>query len=113
MKAYLVERNRIWNAVKLLPIFLLCVSPLFTLNRYVLQLYAAVTRQGLAGKFARDYSYTAGAVTICRAYVAALRQLPAMLRARRRIHRRMRLSKRERYALISRFKLDAIDLALK
>jgi GT2 family glycosyltransferase len=45
LKAYLVERNRIWTAVKVLPPFLLLVSPLFTANRYLLQAYAAITRQ--------------------------------------------------------------------
>jgi GT2 family glycosyltransferase len=112
-KAYLVERNRIWNAVKFLPRFLLCVSPLFTLNRYLLQFYAAVTHQGLAGKFVRDYSFAQGALTIGLAYLAALWRLPSVVRERRRIHRGARLTKRERYELISRFKLDAIELALK
>ncbi|MBX3025900.1 glycosyltransferase family 2 protein [bacterium] len=112
-KAFLVERNRIWNAVKFLPGFLLLVSPLFTLNRYLLQLYAAATRQGLAGKFARDYSYAQGATTIAAAYLAAAWHLPPMWRARRHIQRRSALSKRQLYELISRFKLDAIELALK
>lgn len=112
-KAFLVERNRIWNAVKFLPGFLLLVSPLFTLNRYLLQLYAGITRQGLAGKFARDYSYAQGALTIGGAYLAAAWRLPAMWRARRRLQRHSALSRRELYELISRFKLDAIELALK
>jgi GT2 family glycosyltransferase len=112
-KAYLVERNRIWNAVKLLPAFLLFMSPLFTLNRYLLQFYAAKTRQGAAGSFARDYSYAEAALIIGGAYLAALWGLPGVVRQRRQIQRSRRLSKREWYDLVSRFKLDAIELALK
>ncbi len=56
-KAYHVERNRIWNAVKLLPRFILLVSPLFTLNRYLLQGYAVATHQGLSSDFVKEYSY--------------------------------------------------------
>lgn len=112
-KAYFVERNRIWNAVKFLPLFLLCMSPLFTVNRYLLQGYAAVTRQGVAGRFARDYSWPEVMVVVLRAHLAALWQLPQMIAKRRAILRRSRLSRREWYEIISRFKLDAIELALK
>lgn len=112
-KAYFVERNRIWNAVKFLPPFLLCISPLFTVNRYLLQAYAAATRQGAAGRFARDYSWPQAMVIVLRAHVAALWRLPQMIAKRRAILRGSRLSRREWYDVISRFKLDAIELALK
>jgi GT2 family glycosyltransferase len=112
-KAYHVERNRIWNAVKLLPRFILLVSPLFTLNRYLLQGYAAATHQGLSSEFVKEYSYPQLAWLLLRAYAAALRRLPEMLAKRRAIDRTRRISTREWYGLISRYKLDAIELALK
>jgi GT2 family glycosyltransferase len=112
-KAYHVERNRIWNAVKLLPRFILIVSPLFTLNRYLLQFYAAMTHRGLSDKFVKEYSWLELAFLLARAYAAALLRLPAMLRKRRQLLRRRRISTDEWYRLISRFKLDAIELALK
>ena len=112
-KAYHVERNRIWNAVKLLPRFILLVSPLFTINRYLLQAYAAATHQGLSSEFVKEYSYPQLAVLMVRAYAAALWRLPEMLRKRRAIARTRRITIQEWYALISRYKLDAIELALK
>lgn len=112
-KAYHVERNRIWNAVKLLPPFLLLISPLFTLNRYLLQGYAAATHRGLSDEFVKEYSLPQLAVLLVRAYAAALLALPRMLARRRAISRARRLSVEEWYALVSRFKLDAIELALK
>lgn len=112
-KAYHVERNRIFNAVKLLPRFILFVSPLFTLNRYLLQFYAAVTHRGLSERFVKEYSWVGLAWLLLRAYAAALWRLPEMLRKRRELSRRRRVSVDDWYRLISRFKLDAIELALK
>jgi GT2 family glycosyltransferase len=112
-KAYHVERNRIYNAVKLLPRFILFVSPLFTLNRYLLQFYAAWTHRGLSGHFVKEYSWAGLLFVMIRAYSAALVRLPEMLVKRRRISRARRISVGEWYSLISRFKLDAIELALK
>ncbi len=112
-KAYHVERNRIYNAVKLLPRFVLMMSPLFTLNRYLLQFYAARTRRGLSAQFMKDYSWAELCWVLAKAYTAGLVKLPEMLRKRRAISRTRKLSVEEWYALISRFKLDAIELALK
>ena len=112
-KAYHVERNRIYNAIKLLPRFILVVSPLFTLNRYLLQFYAAMTHRGLSEKLVKEYSWPELAWILARAYGSALLRLPTMLAKRRAISRRRRLSVTEWYRLISRHKLDAIELALK
>ncbi|HLQ39051.1 MAG TPA: glycosyltransferase, partial [Planctomycetota bacterium] len=112
-KAYHVERNRIWNAVKLLPRFVLLMSPLFTLNRYLMQGYAAATHAGLSASFVKEYSWLQLAWLLLRAYLAALWRLPGMLQKRRRLARGRRITTREWYELISRYKLDAIELALK
>ncbi len=112
-KAYHVERNRIWVAAKCVPRFILFVSPFFTANRYLMQAYAAYTHQGLSGEFVKEYSYPQLLVLLVRAYVSALWRLPRMLRKRRAISRTRKLTVREWYGLISRYKLDAIELALK
>ena len=112
-KAYHVERNRIWNAIKLLPRFILVMSPLFSLNRYLMQAYAAKTHSGLSADFVKEYSWLYLVWLMLRAYTAALWRLPRMLRERRRLSQRRRITTREWYDLISRYKLDAIELALK
>ena len=112
-KAYHVERNRIYNAVKLLPVFIVMMSPLFTLNRYLMQFYAARTQRGLSSRFVKDYSWFGLLRVLARAYAVALVRLPQMIRQRRAIARTRRISVDEWYGLISRFKLDAIELALK
>ena len=112
-KAFHVERNRIWNAVKLLPRFVLFTSPLFTINRYLMQGYAAATKSGLSSDFIKEYSWLQLIWILMRAYAAALIRLPRMVRERHRLSRRRKITTREWYDLISRYKLDAIELALK
>jgi GT2 family glycosyltransferase len=112
-KAYHVERNRIYNVIRLMPRFIVFVSPLFTLNRYLMQGYALVTRQGLPRDFVKEYSYLGLLGVLIRAYSRAMFRLPTLLRQRREISKRRTISTREWYDLISRFKLDAIELALK
>ena len=112
-KAYHIEHNRIFAAVKFLRRFLLLVSPLYTLNRYLMQFYAARTRLGISAEFVKEYSWFELGLILTRAYAAALVRLPTLLRQRRELHGRRKISKKEWYRLFSRFKLDAIELALK
>ena len=86
---------------------------MFTINRYLMQAYAAFTHQGLSEQFVKEYSYLQLFVLLFRARLAAFVKLPRMLRKRREISRSRKISVRDWYALISRFKLDAIELAMK
>jgi GT2 family glycosyltransferase len=112
-KAYHVERNRIYCLWKWMPRFLVFVSPLFTLNRYAMQGYAAHTHQGLSAEFVREYSFARLFMLLIQARLAALYRLPRMLAKRKQIRNMRTISVRDWYGLISRFKLDAIELALK
>ena len=112
-KAYHVERNRIFIAIKLLPRFLLFMSPLFALNRYLMQGYAAYTHRGISGEFVREYSYTRLVWILIHARLSAWWHLPSMLRKRLHLRRTRKVTTAEWYRMISRFKLDAIELALK
>jgi GT2 family glycosyltransferase len=112
-KAYHVERNRIYNLIRLMPRFIIAMSPLFTLNRYLMQGYAVATRQGLPAEFVKEYSFLGLVGVLFRAYGMALIRLPVLLRQRSKISKRRTISTQEWYAMISRFKLDAIEIALK
>ncbi len=112
-KAYLVERNRIWNAVKLFPKRLLLLSPLYTLARYLAQAYAALAGRGISSEFARDYSRLALLAILTRAYLAALAGMPAVLAERRNIQRGRRLGALAVYGLMRRYRLPLAELAFK
>jgi hypothetical protein len=112
-KAFHVERNRIYCLWKWMPRFLLFVSPLFTANRYAMQAYAAYTHQGASSALLKEYSSARLVLLLIQARLAALLRLPRMLAKRRHIRNNRKISVRDWYGLISRFKLDAIELALK
>ncbi len=112
-KAFLVERNRIWNALKLFPLRLLALSPLYTLARYMAQAFATASGKGISSSFVRDYSRLQLAGILLRAYASALNQLPEILRERRRIQKNRRLGALAVYVLMKRYRLPALELAFK
>jgi GT2 family glycosyltransferase len=124
LKAFLVERNRLWVAVKCLPLPLLLPAPFFTVLRFAFLVAAVVLHRGPAGRFVRggttawipdgtvdgirkaDWLSQAGtpialAGVLARALIAGLRGVPAMWRKRRAIQRRRRVST---WALVQRWR---------
>jgi GT2 family glycosyltransferase len=94
LKAFLIERNRVFVAVKTFPLALLLVSPFFTAARFAFHAYGAIFSIGSSGRFAAGASRAGLAVAIVRAYISALGYLPQMWRSRRAIRRSVRLSDR-------------------
>ena len=117
-KAYHVERQTASTAPwKLLPSFILLMSPLFTVNRYLAaEFYAARDAAGDSRPASHE-----GTTLVDRAAGRASAgpcgrarvHLPEMIRQATRHRAHAALSVDEWYRLISRFKLDAIRLALK
>lgn len=112
-KAYLVERNRIWNSIRLLPMRLLVLSPLWTLARYAMQGYAAASGQGMSSSFRRDYSRTNLVGILARAYRDAFARLPEVWRQRREIQAGSRLGAFAVYRLLRKHRLPLRELAFK
>jgi GT2 family glycosyltransferase len=112
-KAYLVERNRIWNAIKLFPRRLLFLSPFYTLARYAAQAYATATGKGISSSFARDYSRMELLGILLRAYAAALAKLPEIWRERREIQAKRRLGALAVFMLMKRYRLPLLELSFK
>jgi hypothetical protein len=112
-KAFLVERNRAWVALKCLPAPLLIVNPVFTLLRLGAQGFGALSRTGAAGRFASDHSVGALAAIFLRAVVAALRGLPRAWQKRRVVQRRRRISAFDALAWVTRYRMGLREIALK
>ena len=112
-KAFLVERNRLWVAVKLFPMPLLLISPLFTLWRFFWHLSSILRSRGLAGGVTREYSAGSLFVALVRAYLSGLQGLGEILRKRRMVFRSRRITYRQFYALLHRYRISARDLALR
>jgi len=109
-KIFLVERNRIWLALKLFPWKMLLLLPLYSTLRYLYSFWSLVARRGDVGRAARHSSVWAMLGAVLRADYRAARQLPRMLRKRRDVARRRRISTREFLQLLRRHQISARDL---
>ena len=90
LKAYYVERNRLFLAVKNLPARELLLSPFYALARYWWHVAYALRGRGKAAEFQQDGSSGARlALVVFQAYAALLSRLPALWRQRRQIKRRI------------------------
>jgi len=113
LKAFLVERNRVWIVVKYFPLPLLLKSPFYTLYRFLLQAYGALAGRGAAGKFAAQYSSWRLLKVLLRAYGSAIRGIPKMWRKRKDIQKFTRVPKSEIFDWFHRFGISAREIALK
>jgi GT2 family glycosyltransferase len=113
LKAFLVERNRAWVAVKCLPLPLLVLSPIFTVLRFGAQAFGALSGHGAAGRFTTNHSGRDLFVVLGRAGVAALRGLPRAWHKRRRVQRQRRITVGDAFGWIARHGMGLREIALK
>ncbi len=111
LKAFLVERNRLWVAARNFPLGKLMMSPLYTMLRYALQAWGGLRGTGAAGRYAREKSRGSLLLVLLRAQWAALRGLPRALGARKNIP--VRISRAEIDRWFADFGIGALELALK
>ncbi len=111
LKAYHVERNRIWLLFGLLPWSWVVASPFWTTLRMALQAWGAFRGRGAAAHLARERSLLHLVAVTLQAWAAAAAGLPRVLRRRRRLVRR--LSHREWRALLRAHRLGAREVALR
>jgi GT2 family glycosyltransferase len=109
-KIFLVERNRIWLALKLFPWQLLALLPFYSAIRYLYSFWSLATRRGDIGRAARRGSVWTTLGAVLRAEYHAARQASRMLRKRRDVAHRQRISTREFVQLLRRHRISARDL---
>ncbi len=112
-KAFYVERNRVWIAIKYFPLSLLLKSPFYTLLRFLLQGYGALTGQGAAGRFTQEYSHLLLLRVLLKAYLAAFKGIPKMWKKRKEMEKWIRVSKKETLTWFDRFGIGARKISLQ
>ena len=112
LKAFLIERNRIWVAVKTFPPALLAASPFFTLLRFAYHAYGSLFLVGSSGQYAAECSRMNLALMMLKAYWSGLKFFPEMWRSRRKIRQFARLPNRDFAALIRRHRITLRALTL-
>jgi GT2 family glycosyltransferase len=113
LKAFLVERNRIWVLLKYYPAELIVASVFFTCKRLLFQAYGAFSGRGASAKFSAEQGTAQAACILFRAWSAALGSLFRVLRQRRAFASHRRIGRREIYRLFKTFGISASELALK
>jgi len=88
LKAYYVERNRLFTVIKDFPSPLWSLIPIYSSWRYLHHAFGALTGRGLASEFQRDGESVWALIGIVySAHRDALKALPNLLRKRRQIRR--------------------------
>ncbi len=113
LKAFHVERNRVWVLLKHFPWPLVLISPLYTCVRVLWQAVGVATGRGAAARLAHEGSFLAVAAIALRAWWAAAAGAPRMLAERRRLRATSRMSSADFYRLLDEFRLTAREVALK
>ena len=112
-KAFQVERNRVWVAIKCLPLCTLLFSPGYTAVRFAFQAYGALTGQGAAGKFTAGTSAGSLLRVLIRAYGSALAGAGAMWTTRRGVLASAALTPGDFRRLLRRHRISVRELTLK
>lgn len=112
LKAYYVERNRLYTIVKNFPARMLWAAPFASMARYAWHLAALAAGRGKTG----EYRQAGNAVAllpflVIRAYITAFFRLPGLLAARRHVRSTRRISPAEFRALLERHSITARQVA--
>ena len=110
-KIYLTERNRIWHAVRNLPVGMLLRSPYYTGLRYWYLVKGLLRGRGAAARAVERASFLTVAATVLRAWIVGLALAPPFLLKRLSNHGRRRVSIREIHEWHQRFGVDVETLA--
>lgn len=108
LKAYYVERNRLYVLAKNFPAAMLWTAPFHTLARYFWHFIYARKGQGTAGAY-RNAKGPSLAALAWRAHLDALRHLPRLREERRKIRRRLTPKQFER--LLRQYSIGVRKLA--
>jgi GT2 family glycosyltransferase len=112
LKAYYVERNRLYTIVKNFPARMLWVAPFASIARYFWHLAALISGHGKAAEYLDDGHSAAMLPWLAiRANLAALFRLSALLAARRRILAARRISPEKFQALLERHSITVRQVA--
>jgi GT2 family glycosyltransferase len=110
-KILLVERNRIWVALKYFPAGLLFLNPYYTFIRYSYQLYNLFLQEGAAGRFVKQHSHASLFFVLLRANIQAIMKFSKMLAKRKKIQKNIKVSTEEIYNWFDLYGISARELS--
>jgi GT2 family glycosyltransferase len=111
LKAFYVERNRLFTVLKLFPLSCLPAMPFFVFRRYWAHWRAASRDSGLAGEFGRRESPRQLVLIVLQAHGAALAALPRLWSLRRQFRRHKKLTASQFRSLLNQYRITAHEVA--
>jgi GT2 family glycosyltransferase len=112
LKAYYVERNRLYTAIKNLPFAMLVTAPFYAVARYFWHLVSMLEGRGKVAEFRKaGYSTALLPFLVVRAHGSALVRLPRLISERRRIRLSARIGAGEFRALLAEYSIDVRQVA--
>ena len=112
LKAYYVERNRLYTIVKNFPVRMLWAAPFASLARYAWHLVALLSGRGKAAEYRQaGHSSAMLPFLVVRANIAAIFNLPSLLSERRRTRSARKISPAEFSALLKRHSITVRQVA--
>ena len=111
LKAYYVERNRLWVALKNFPLRMLPALPFVTLARYFWHVVFLLQGRGKAAQFSDRGGGAKLAWFVVLAHLATLVALPDLLRKRRAVKSTRRIAPSEFSRIVSRHSVTAKQVA--
>ena len=94
-KAFLVERNHLWLAIKNFPVTMLAFTPFYTLWCWLVQATNLISGKGATSKYVREVSPAKAAFALINALISAVKGLPAILGKRMTVQKKRVMSSRE------------------
>jgi GT2 family glycosyltransferase len=112
LKAYYVERNRLFTAVKNLPLGMLVKAPFYAATRYFWHVVSMLEGRGKVAEF-RQAGYSAALLPflVFRAHFAALARMPYLISERRRIRGSARIGEGEYRGLLAEYSIGIRQVA--
>lgn len=111
LKAFYVERNRLYTVAKTYPARLFFALPWYTLKRYAAHWRASRAGRGLAGEFTGQESLGRGVIIVVSAHWHALKAFWTLRRKRKRVQSGKVLSASEFQRLLAEHSISASEIA--
>jgi GT2 family glycosyltransferase len=109
-KAFLVERNHFFVAIKNFPIRLLVLLPFYTIKRYLYTIYGIIAKKGPAFKF--QSSRLKLAKVLIKAYISLFQHLPHLIEQRKIIQKQKKISTKAFLKLIKKYRIKLSQITL-
>jgi len=112
LKAYLLERNRLWVLIKCFPLPHLAIAPFYTIQRYFYHFYGMLRKQGPAAQYAAKISKLSLIGIALKVYFSTVWHLPYLLMERRKVMRKCKISVAEFENWLRVYGMTAREVAL-